>query len=123
MIAEKRHIGLLVYDDDRKKTPVANMRTEALGWWDTISEEAKKQVLSEHGFSSEIAESLGWSDLVSVYRSVHHRSDAERWWDRLSNAKQQQFLYTFRKSINDQSKARWVKLVQIFLRIHNIVQS
>jgi len=121
MIAEKRHIGLLVFDDNKHKTPVANVRTEALRWWDAIPKEAKKQVLSEHGFDSDGVESLGWSDLVTVYRSVHHRSDAEGWWNNLSSQKQREIIRIYGLNSELRAMASWVRTVRLFFLTHEII--
>lgn len=71
MIFLKKHVGLLVFDDDPKKTPVSNTRTDALEWWQALNSKSKELALRQHGYHSLESGNASWMIIESIYLSVH----------------------------------------------------
>ncbi len=120
MIAEKRQMGLLIFDDNTNKIAVADSRTEALWWWRTLSKKAKKQVLSKHGFNFGVRNPFGWNELIKMYRSVHHRSGSKSWWSSISNTIKSNFIKEYCGGFNQFKATLWVDQVHIYSGVHNL---
>lgn len=70
----KAHINHIVLDDDPKGTPLANVRTEAIAWWEAIPKSARATVLQDHGIKVNESGQYGWATLVTAYKLTHGKA-------------------------------------------------
>ncbi|MCR9171934.1 MAG: hypothetical protein NXI10_05550 [bacterium] len=71
-LTDKQHIGLLVFDDDRNKTPLANERTEALEWFNALDKHGQKLMLADNNLTKE---ELDWNSLLKAHRRIQKKSN------------------------------------------------
>jgi hypothetical protein len=66
-LMNKQHIGLLIFDDDKDKTPLSNERTEALEWFNALDKHGQKQMLADNNLTRD---ELNWNSLLEAYRNI-----------------------------------------------------
>jgi len=70
-LLSKEHFPLLLFDNDKAKTPLSNTGVSAMDWYLSLSKKSRTRVLIDHGIHPD-KEVLGMQILKEVYRRVHN---------------------------------------------------